>query len=235
MTRDLETQRPWRQVKTCVHGSGSDLLILECGHERVRNHRSDTPKRARCLSCPPLCVVTDATGSRLVEQRPRKRRKPARPLRFADLRPGAILIHHHKARSVVYPKHPAGLLIANDAEKLVERQLYGVAVVEDRWFDPCAGQDDPIAGEMASVRAITAGGPVGSKWPHTLRGLASNGYHYATPEQAELVRAYLTGREDVVARWRGGELTEEEARLRHPSWSALLRAMGIVSDPPFRS
>lgn len=53
-------------------------------------------------------------------------------------------------------------------------------LVTDLWFDPVAGQDVEVAGRMvAIVRIDDDGHPHNRKEQHTLRGLASEGFHYA--------------------------------------------------------
>lgn len=42
---------PFRKVVSVEFGAGCDRLALDCGHEVLRNHRSDTPKKARCHNC----------------------------------------------------------------------------------------------------------------------------------------------------------------------------------------
>lgn len=114
--------------------------------------------------------VTTATGTRWVKYAPRKRRKPGRALRFANIAIGAelVCVHWH----------------ANDQVTPETMPRY---VVTDLWFDPVAGERDPIAGQMVAIRTLRDGQPIGSKCPHTRRGLAMQGYHYA---------------EDYLARWR---------------------------------
>lgn len=177
-----------------------------------------------------MTLITDGFGTRWVEPTPKKRRKKPRALRFADLSPDTILIHRSKSKSVRSPKHD--LPVANDDELVIERSHVGFAIVEHRWFDPCAGQTDPTAGEMVAVRPITSHGRGGSMWPHTLRGLAMQGYDYATPEQAGLVRAWMLQREAIVAAFDAGEITIEEARVRAKPFATLLRECGIENEAP---
>lgn len=109
-------------------------------------------------------ITWDESGGRWTEVPPRKRRKPSRAVRFADIKVGDQL------------KRPeAAYLIAGD------RTLVRYYVVTDLWFDPVAGQDDPIAGQMVAIRRIDprTGEPIQRKQPHTRRGLAMQGFHYA--------------------------------------------------------
>lgn len=53
-------------------------------------------------------------------------------------------------------------------------------LVTDMWFDPVAGQENAVAGQMvAIVRVDHDGWPFSRKEHHTLRGLASEGFQYA--------------------------------------------------------
>lgn len=42
---------PMQEIVEVIVGSGSDRLILSCGHEIVRTHRVRWGKRTRCHSC----------------------------------------------------------------------------------------------------------------------------------------------------------------------------------------
>jgi len=104
--------------------------------------------------------ITDNTGTYWHEIPPRKRRKPARALRFAEIKVGDQL--------VLKPS------------KSWHRKIPQYFVVTDLWFDPVAGQRDEVSGHMVAIRVIRHDGEVhGSKRPHTRRGLASQQYHYA--------------------------------------------------------
>lgn len=106
--------------------------------------------------------VTDDTGRRWIEVPQKKRRKPARALRFAEIKVGDQLMR-----------------------KWDSHLNNGVVVwyyqVSDLWFDPVAGQDDPTAGSMVAIQLIShrTGEVNGRKNAHTLRGLASQGFRYA--------------------------------------------------------
>lgn len=70
-------------------------------------------------------------------------------------------------------------------------------VVTDLWFDPVAGQDDETAGRMVGLRQIGADGePSGRKSATTLRGLASQQYHYADMDFIAHCKARLAGIND---------------------------------------
>jgi hypothetical protein len=122
---------------------------------------------------PGWTVITDDRGTRFVYTQPTKVRRKPRALRFAKVAPGDVLIRPRKSISMHYPK-PL-FPVPNDNERVEVKRSWEFAVVEDRWFDPCAGQADATAGEMVSVRWIWSEGVAGTKLPHTLRGLASNG------------------------------------------------------------
>lgn len=179
--------------------------------------------------------ITDGTGTYWVEPPLKVRRRAPRALRFADLRPGAILIHRSKSVMTHFEERDRfqakgrDLPFANDDAKEVTTvtPTVGLALCTDRWFDPVAGQEDRLKGEMAGIRMISNHGLVGSKWPHTLRGLASQGYHWASDEQADRVRAFIAERSDLQDEWRAGRLTSEEARLRSTPWGTLLRELGL--------
>lgn len=121
--------------------------------------------------------ITDNSGTRWVEPIPRKRRKPARALRFADLEVGQQLMRRPKADW--YRKIP---------------QYY---LVTDRWFDPVAGQTDPVAGQMVALCIIKSDGETsGRKSGTTLRGLASQQYEYADMDYLLHCRARRAGMGD---------------------------------------
>lgn len=45
-------QRPWRKVvERVTEGAGSDVLLMECGHQIVATHRRWVPGRKRCCGC----------------------------------------------------------------------------------------------------------------------------------------------------------------------------------------
>lgn len=113
--------------------------------------------------------ITDSGGTRWVEPVPRKRRKPGRALRFANLEVGQQLMRRPKANW--YRKIP---------------QYY---LVTDRWFDPVAGQTDPVAGQMVALCDIKSNGELSKrKSGTTLRGLASQQYEYADVDYLLLCR-----------------------------------------------
>lgn len=171
--------------------------------------------------------VTDDRGTRWVEPVPRKRRKPARALRFAQLQAGDVLIHRAKWKRTVHAHDAQSLATANDNGRDEVGVATGLAICTDRWFDPVAGQDDPVAGEMAAVRAITNRGVAPRKWPHTLRGLAMQGYSPTTPAQAAHVNAFLREREQLIAAFDTGTMTQDEVRAAATPWRTLMRELEI--------
>lgn len=178
--------------------------------------------------------ITDQDGRRWVDQPVRKRRKSPRAMRFAYLKVGDVLTHSSKCVSMRYERtdRPEGVIFANDdhTEVYTTQFAVGFAICEDRWFDPVAGQDDPVKGEMASVRPLSATGRSPYKQGHTLRGLASQGFNYATPEQAALVLAFFADRDALIAAWRAGQITDTEFRAKAKPFIALLRECGL--EPP---
>jgi hypothetical protein len=103
-----------------------------------------------------------------------KPRKSPRALRFANLEIGDQLMKSWTSKGwrggIDDMKAPAVELSQN-------RWYY---LVTDRWFDPVAGQDNDLAGQMVAIVHIDQDGiPFSRKEPHTLRGLASQGFQYA--------------------------------------------------------
>ena len=105
--------------------------------------------------------ITDGTGTNWVDIPVRKRRKSPRAVRFANVKVGDQLMK-----------------IWKDIVRGGPVTWY--YVVTDLWFDPVKGQDSPVAGEMVGLRQIKPSGDLYQrKEPHTKRGLASQGFHYA--------------------------------------------------------
>lgn len=127
--------------------------------------------------------ITDQAGSRWQPDVPPKRRAPPRIIKFANIKVGDQL----KAARAVYT---------------------GYFMVTDTWFDPVKGQRDPAAGEMVAVQRISQTGElVGSKWPHSKRGLASQGYDYLGFDYMAQRRAVYAGeRTGVVVSIRRGNV-----------------------------
>jgi len=104
--------------------------------------------------------ITDDTGTRWVEYPARKQRNAPRALRFADLKVGDQLVQKpnggwYRAIPIYYQ-------------------------VTDLWFDPVAGQTDPIKGQMVGYDQIGTNGELrGAKRATTIRGLASQQFEYA--------------------------------------------------------
>lgn len=91
---------------------------------------------------------------------PRKRRAPARALRFAEIKIGDQLVLTH----------------CGSGGSMWLSYYY---LVTDLWFDPVAGQHDHVAGQMVAVAQLLLDGSWRRKRQHTKRGLASQGYRYA--------------------------------------------------------
>lgn len=104
--------------------------------------------------------ITNESGTRWVDVPQRKRRKPPRNLRFADIAVGRQLVQRPSKN--LYRGFP----------------LY--YVVTDIWFDPVAGQTDPVKGEMIGLAQVKEDGSIsGRKIGYPVRGLAPQGFHYA--------------------------------------------------------
>lgn len=104
-------------------------------------------------------LIIDDSGSRWVQSPIKKRRKPARALKFGGVRVGDQLM-----------RKPRGDWL---------RPFVEYFVVTDRWFDPVKGQEDPIKGEMVGLARISASGALSAKEATTVRGLASQQFDYA--------------------------------------------------------
>lgn len=178
----------------------------------------------------PPTLIHDQNGSRWVRQQPRKRRASPKAIRFAELKAGDVLIHRAKWKMEKGVAAPEGVTRANDNSETVEGTAIGFAICEDRWFDPVAGQKNIWAGEMASVRRIDYRGRGNDKTGHTLRGLAQQGYHLATPEQAAKLIAFADERDRLTAAWKAGELTTEEGRLQATPFRQLLRDIDLEDE-----
>ena len=118
--------------------------------------------------------ITDDNGTRWVDAtRPKKRRRSPRALRFADVKVGDQLMNNRHSLGMDYP---------------LGRKFY--VVVTDLWFDPVAGQDDPVKGRMVGYRQIDGyGRPIGSKIATTIRGLASQQFQYADIDYIALAKS----------------------------------------------
>jgi hypothetical protein len=114
----------------------------------------------------------------------RKRRRKPRPLRFAEIEVGHILIQRRKTIRAVRPKRPIGH--ANDDPQelvYVPEVITAYAIVTDLWFDPVYGQNEESTGQMVGCQYWISGAPMGSKWPYNRLGLARAGWNYATAEE----------------------------------------------------
>lgn len=113
---------------------------------------------------------------------PQKRRRGRG--RFADIKVGDQLQQRSIGRwdTMLHDERAA-----NDAGWQRHERDYGYiyAQVTDLWFDPVAGEDDPIRGEMVGIVHLHQGQPRGGKRAHTIRGLASNGWQYAERDEIE--------------------------------------------------
>ena len=111
--------------------------------------------------------VTDNNGTNWVETPVRKRRKSPRAIRFVNIKVGDQLMMIHVSKWT-------------RAGKKESSQSVSYYAVTDLWFDPVKGQKNHVAGEMVAIARIGRDGSI-SDWkePHTKRGLASQGFHYA--------------------------------------------------------
>lgn len=120
--------------------------------------------------------ITDNTGTRWVEIQQPKRRKSPRPLRFDNIAVGNQLML--KPQENWWRKIP---------------QYF---IVTDLWFDPVDGEEDPTKGRMVALRRIGEDGePHHRKSKTTVRGLASQQYHYADIDYVAHCKARLAGSE----------------------------------------
>lgn len=132
----------------------------------------------------------------------RKRRKPARALKFGDVKVGDQLVR-----------------VCNfvQIDNLYDRRQKIYYLVTDRWFDPVAGQDDEVAGQMVGLRQIGPDGELrGGKLATTVRGLASQQYQYVGFDmiaQQKAAVAALKSREVIGM----GEALKIRARPKTPS------------------
>lgn len=116
--------------------------------------------------------IYDDTGKHWVEPTPRKQRKPARAVRFAEVKVDDQLVQSERRYD----------------DRKIDRHWIVVAV----WFDPVAGYYDREAGNMVAVQRINEFG-IGQGLParHTRRGLASQGYRYSKVDYIDLCRARI--------------------------------------------
>ncbi|MEV5031625.1 hypothetical protein MRBLMC3_000808 [Sphingobium sp. LMC3-1-1.1] len=147
--------------------------------------------------------IVDENGRRWVEPQARVKRKRGRG-RFADVKVGDQLMCRVISR---WDSPIRDDLAANDAGWQRHERDHGFqyAIVTDLWFDPVAGQDDPLKGEMVGIQILHQGRPRGGKRAHTIRGLASNKWQYADRDEIahwEAVRAGVDAG-DVIGIGRG--------------------------------
>lgn len=174
-------------------------------------------------------LIHPSDGGRpyFVQAERRKRRQTPRALRFGEVKPGDVLIHSLKVRSEQFVQ-PFIEGTANDNRRLQVVTHHGAAIVTHRWFDPVWGQDDPLRGNFVGIAYVGAQGLYSNLRQHSIRGLASQGYNYATPEQAAGVHAFCAERAEVKRAYEAKELTAAEARMRWEPWDAFLRRMGLT-------
>lgn len=172
-----------------------------------------------------LIHPSDGGHAYFVKAQPRKRRGAPRALRFADLKPGAVLLQRNKSTTSWHVKPTAGFEPLNDNQRVEIRHQARFWICEFRWFDPVKGQIDLVAGEMAGVCPISNSGKHTSASAHTLRGLASQGFNYATSDQTDQVLAFIDNRAVIIADFDEGRITPEEARLRALPYRNIVRGL----------
>jgi hypothetical protein len=114
----------------------------------------------------------------------RKRRRKPKPLRFAQISVGDILIHHRNTIDAI--RRPRMVEVANDDPPdpiYVPAIATSFAIVTDLWFDPVLGDQEPATGQMVGLKYYIEGAARGSKWSYNRLGLARKGWHFATPDQ----------------------------------------------------
>jgi hypothetical protein len=108
------------------------------------------------------------------DEPPQRRRKPARALRFAEIKVGDQLMVSYVTKYLT-TDGTGGWIEASDPLAV------WYWIVTDLFFDPVAGEYDELAGRMVAIKRLDrhTGEPMQGKRSHTIRGLASNGYRYA--------------------------------------------------------
>lgn len=140
-----------------------------------------------CSDCraghPPLMTrVYMPDGSVRDVHYPRREKRKRGAGRFSEVKVGDQLMQRVISRWGTYEKNPDA---ANDPAMVehVKDCGFAYAIVTDLWFDPVKGETDPISGQMVAIRHLRQGREFGSKNPHTIRGLASNGWQYADRDE----------------------------------------------------
>lgn len=88
-------------------------------------------------------------------------------------------------------------------------------IVTDLWFDPVRGQHKRANGEMVAVQQIGPDGKGrGRKTPHTIRGLAANGFERATMDYADFCAQREAARQEgTVVNIRFGAVIRKRPKL----------------------
>ena len=144
------------------------------------------PPPCDCFECragmkPRMTIIRDASGTREVHS-PRREKRKRGAGRFADVKVGDQIMQRVVSRWDTVARDDRA---ANDAAWIKHERDHGFAyaIVTDLWFDPVKGETDPIAGQMVAIQHLRQGRPIMSKRPHTVRGLASNGFVYADRDE----------------------------------------------------
>ena len=141
-----------------------------------------------------MTQITDGGGTRWVAVPPRKTRKSPRAVRFAGIKVG------DQVMKTWTQKGWRGGIDDTRGPPREFSQATWYYIVTDLWFDPVAGQDNHVAGEMVAIAQVKPNGEIRSrKESHTKRGLASQGFHYAD-------RDFITEGKTVVAAMKEGKV-----------------------------
>ena len=138
--------------------------------------------------------IFNGGGPRWVELDVPKRRKSPRAVRFAGIKVGDQVMQTHTTKGW------RGGIDDKSAPPTELSQTTWYYIATDLWFDPVAGQENHVAGEKVAIARIKPDGSVcPHKEPHTKRGLASQGFHYAD-------RDYIAECKTVVAAVKEGSV-----------------------------
>jgi len=134
--------------------------------------------------------VTDGSGPCWVEIPKKKPRKSPRAVRFAEIKVGDQIMRVWTSKGWRGGKDD----FKGPAVELSQTTWY--YIVTDIWFDPVAGQRNPLAGKMIAISHIIENGePYAHKEAHTVRGLASEGFKYADRDFIAFCRERLSAME----------------------------------------
>lgn len=173
-----------------------------------------------CSECragrPSMTRVHMPDGSVREVHYPRREKRKRGAGWFAEVKVGDQLMQRVISRWSTYGKDANA---ANDpaATEHVKDCGLAYAIVTDLWFDPVKGEEDPISGQMVAIRHLRQGRELGSKNPHTIRGLASNGWQYAD--------------RDEIAHWEAVREAHEAGQVIGIGRGTVLRKRPQISGP----